>query len=392
MCDELVMIDSSKYSKYIIRHNAKVQYYISIAGLVMIAFLMLPTLQVVSYSSEQLASHYQITTDFVLDDLVKYQIGLRCTLILYFLAYLTASTSFSKYKGIEATLIQTFPFIVVGLLVAMNAITLLLGSALESYFIALCVVFTFVVMPLGKSIILAALSVTTVGFLVKVLPLEHVDRFDLLVNAVSITGLFALIGVINYIEKVRTIDIERELTVKNSQLKSNLKTLRTLSATDSVTGIPNRREFDLYIDKGIDVKMTASMMLIDIDYFKEFNDTYGHQKGDECLRNVASALSNALKRDGDTVFRYGGEEFVVVLPNTDTVGALHIAERLRASVLDLRIPHEKRRTGDPYVTISIGVGTPNLGAETVPSLLELADQNMYKAKQLGRNRVFPDIK
>jgi diguanylate cyclase (GGDEF)-like protein len=125
----------------------------------------------------------------------------------------------------------------------------------------------------------------------------------------------------------------------------------------------------------------------DIDHFKAFNDAYGHQKGDECLKAVAQTLRHALHRPGDLCARYGGEEFGVILPGTDGEGARGVAEGLRAAVEALAIPHGGSSAG-PMVTISVGVATafPQQGGSGT-SLLEAADQALYQSKHAGRNRV-----
>jgi two-component system, chemotaxis family, response regulator WspR len=127
--------------------------------------------------------------------------------------------------------------------------------------------------------------------------------------------------------------------------------------------------------------------MVDIDYFKPYNDLYGHKSGDECLRQVASALSSTANRAGDLVARYGGEEFAVVLPATSPAGATAMAEALRMKVEALGIPHEASATA-PFVTISVGVST-GVPQEGSPSayVLERADRALYLAKQEGRNRV-----
>ena len=127
--------------------------------------------------------------------------------------------------------------------------------------------------------------------------------------------------------------------------------------------------------------------MIDIDYFKKYNDIYGHLKGDECLKKIAGALSQALKRPADFIARYGGEEFVAVLPGTNIEGATHVADILRKIVEEMSIEHNDTVTGK-IVTISLGV------ASTIPKqhdsyngLLKEADKALYMAKQKGRNRV-----
>ena len=127
------------------------------------------------------------------------------------------------------------------------------------------------------------------------------------------------------------------------------------------------------------------MILCDVDYFKLYNDTYGHQAGDVCLQQVANALRNSV-RQFDLVARYGGEEFVVVLPNTDAQKALYIAERIQFKVRSLEIPHKSSRVSQ-FLTLSCGVaGCPPQSKISSTELIEAADQALYVAKQAGRNR------
>jgi diguanylate cyclase (GGDEF)-like protein/PAS domain S-box-containing protein len=169
------------------------------------------------------------------------------------------------------------------------------------------------------------------------------------------------------------------------------KELQRLSFLDGLTGIANRRYFDEYIERelkqAIRLATALSLIMCDIDYFKAYNDTYGHLGGDSCLIKVAGALQGVLKRPADIVARYGGEEFAIVLPTTDAAGASVVAEKLRAGVEALGIDHAGSLIST-CLTISLGVATiypkPNFPSQ---SLINAADQALYHAKQEGRNRV-----
>jgi diguanylate cyclase (GGDEF)-like protein len=127
--------------------------------------------------------------------------------------------------------------------------------------------------------------------------------------------------------------------------------------------------------------------LIDVDFFKKFNDAHGHQRADECLRRIAGALSGVVQRPGDLVARYGGEEFAVILPNTDVDGAQAVAANLRTGVAALAIPHQASEVSK-FVTVSLGVATAKPSDGTQPSqLVEAADGALYDAKRTGRNRI-----
>ena len=159
---------------------------------------------------------------------------------------------------------------------------------------------------------------------------------------------------------------------------------------DALTGIYNRRYFNENIEKVIQSlarsRSTLSLMMVDIDSFKKYNDTYGHCKGDECLKLVATALSDNVKRAEDFVARYGGEEFVVVLMNTDEPGVRAIADRLLKSVYNLKITHENSDAVN-YVTVSIGVTSGNAEyTQTSEDYVSCADEMLYKSKSAGRNR------
>jgi len=179
-------------------------------------------------------------------------------------------------------------------------------------------------------------------------------------------------------------NIMEELNVVNEKL-------RVLSMVDELTGVPNRRSMEDSLAREWGYAMRTSepltLIMVDVDFFKLYNDTYGHQAGDECLRKVASVLSDTITRSGDLVARYGGEEFIIALRNTDTLGGQKVGENLRQSVEDLRIPHSASEIAD-YVTISLGVVTivPE-GGHCYNELIDMADQFMYQAKKSGRNRV-----
>lgn len=172
------------------------------------------------------------------------------------------------------------------------------------------------------------------------------------------------------------------------------KELEMLSFQDGLTGIANRRMLDSVLEKEWASARRSgqplSVVLIDIDYFKQYNDHYGHIQGDECLQRVANALRAAAVRPRDLLARYGGEEFVVVLPETDEAAALKVAERCRNLVFAEEIPHRSSGLG-ALVTVSLGVAT------TVPTqegrhqpLIERADRRLYLAKQRGRNCIVGD--
>jgi diguanylate cyclase (GGDEF)-like protein/PAS domain S-box-containing protein len=169
------------------------------------------------------------------------------------------------------------------------------------------------------------------------------------------------------------------------------KKLEELSYTDGLTGIANRRMFDsrlaLEWDDARRNRQPLSLILLDIDYFKQYNDHYGHIQGDECLREVAGSMTAAATRTKDFVARFGGEEFVLVLPETDAQAVRKVAERCRQLIFKKQIPHAKSAAGQ-VLTVSIGAGTIIPTAADAPlTFVEAVDRQLYKAKQGGRNRV-----
>lgn len=181
------------------------------------------------------------------------------------------------------------------------------------------------------------------------------------------------------------------MNVLGFKLERSYGVIKRQAVMDVLTGIPNRRSFSerILAEFTISKKSAAELSLIicDIDYFKKYNDQYGHVEGDACLRRVAQCIQESLKRPGDFCARYGGEEFVVVLPNSSLKGALSVAERIRRNVEGLQIPHQGSAIGR-VVTLSLGIATSKLSnAPSHEQLIHCADEALYLAKAQGRNQV-----
>lgn len=179
------------------------------------------------------------------------------------------------------------------------------------------------------------------------------------------------------------------LTSSNKQLEALNKRLEAISTVDSLTNLSNRRYFDDALQRELlraqRAKTSISLILLDIDFFKQYNDEYGHLAGDNCLRLISTVLQENVKRPGDMAARYGGEEFCIIMPDTDQNGALNLADQIKNEVESLNIPHGKSRIAN-HVTVSMGTATTVPGLHvTTNMLINAADKALYIAKKDGRN-------
>lgn len=200
------------------------------------------------------------------------------------------------------------------------------------------------------------------------------------------------LGAVDYISKPFRPSIVRARVKNHMNLKLKTDMLEQLSMQDGLTDIPNRRFFEKSLDREwLRIRRNGqplSLIMMDIDNFKPYNDNYGHGAGDSCLQLVAGALRSAMERPVDIAARYGGEEFVALLPETDAAGAMHVAEKLKRSVYALEISHKYSDT-DSVVTVSFGIATHTLENpyESSEQLQQAADRALYMAKKKGRNRI-----
>jgi len=197
-----------------------------------------------------------------------------------------------------------------------------------------------------------------------------------------VTGV--AIGALNIVRDIG----ERKRTQK--ELEAAYKTVEALAVEDSLTGLANRRRLDERLThewrRGVRDRRPLSFLLIDVDHFKSYNDSYGHVQGDGCLKVIAEATLEVVSRPGDLVARYGGEEFAIVLPDTPEEGAVEIAAKICAELRRRAVRHETNPAG--IVTISIGCATLTPNLEQVPEMLVvMADKALYQAKKCGRNQV-----
>ena len=198
------------------------------------------------------------------------------------------------------------------------------------------------------------------------------SRLTQLIKKVEETGDFTIRSPGNRSDEIGQLSkgfnrLMRRTEAQNEKIETTMKCLEELATIDPLTGLHNRRYFDNMIQKewkrAIRDKTPVSVVLCDIDYFKRYNDTYGHQKGDNCLKVVADAIGNSIARPPDIAARYGGEEFIVLLPNVEIDGALHVGEKIRWDVEKLAIEHAESKIGE-HVTISLGVATMHFTRKT----------------------------
>lgn len=199
------------------------------------------------------------------------------------------------------------------------------------------------------------------------------------------------LGAVDFIHKPINPIITKARVNNQILIQQQKEKLRSVALMDGLTGIANRRKFDeeLRADwmQCARAQQPLSLLIIDVDFFKKYNDRFGHQMGDTCLLNVAQTVKNSLSRPYDLAARYGGEEFVCLLPNTEMQGAIHVARKILSNIYDLHIEHPDS-TCDQVVTVSIGVASIIPRAEdSLTVLVEEADKQLYLSKHNGRARV-----
>ncbi len=228
---------------------------------------------------------------------------------------------------------------------------------------------------------------------------KHFNSADLNLFSTITTQVAAAIQAAQYYETIKQYSQTLEIRVKQrtselefakQQLELVNQQLKHLAVYDELTQIPNRRYFINYLEQEwkecLRQKSPISIILCDVDHFKNYNDLYGHQEGDTCLKNAARILQGTLKRPSDIIARYGGEEFILILPYTNQVGAYTVAERIHSDLFNAKISHANSPISS-YLTVSLGIGTTIPTLHYQPSdLIKIADQALYVAKESGRSQ------
>ncbi len=260
----------------------------------------------------------------------------------------------------------------------------------SSYLMAVLVSATFLYLKWSKSIVIYGLAWIILSIMVWRFQSDWIVAFSAFLNGSFVTIVALVISRIIYVNKVREFLNLQTIELQREELAASNDMLKRLSYLDALTNIPNRRFFDEFLCRewGLAVRergLPLCLIMVDIDQFKQFNDTFGHQAGDDILVNVATTLRETIKRPGDLVARYGGEEFAAILPNTDLVGARRIADRMLQAVEKLDIDHPFSTNG--RLTISLGLACIQPNDKDIPeNLIDTADKALYQAKNAGGNR------
>lgn len=203
------------------------------------------------------------------------------------------------------------------------------------------------------------------------------------------------LGAVDYITKPFSPPIVKIRVHNHLRIVHQYKLLDQLAYLDGLTEISNRRRFEEYFQRewtrSARSSTPFSLAMVDVDFFKSYNDHYGHAMGDRALQKIAKALDSALMRPADLIARYGGEEFVLMLPETDAFAAKGVAERALQKIAELNIPHEYSQAAD-HITVSLGLVTTQIEDSLTPQIfVATADKNLYLAKENGRNRVVASV-
>ncbi|WP_413732611.1 diguanylate cyclase [Sodalis sp. RH20] len=217
------------------------------------------------------------------------------------------------------------------------------------------------------------------------------DAFNHVVMTLIFIAMITVVSLVLMRQARARMRAEQQLIHAQQELRKLNRSLERLARSDGLTGLYNRRHFDLSLDnefqRALRTQQVLGIILLDVDYFKQFNDLYGHVAGDNCLKRIGHTLKNLPLRHRDVVARYGGEEFIVLLPATDRDGALAVARRIQQGIVALNIPHQGSPAGILTSSLGVFVGLPEAGQDTPSRLVVKADSALYQAKRQGRNQI-----
>lgn len=261
----------------------------------------------------------------------------------------------------------------------------------SSYLMAVLISASFFYISWPKGIIIFTVAWAVMSIMVWSFQYDWVVAFSAFLNGSFVTIMAIFLSRVIYVTRVREYFSQRMIELQQEKLAHSNNILKRLSYMDFLTDIPNRRFFDEFIarewKRALREQEMLSLIMVDIDQFKMYNDTFGHQAGDDILLQVATALGSTVKRPGDLIARYGGEEFAVVLPKTALPGARQLSEHMRQAVEGLNISHPS--SPGSRLTISLGLATMQPGGEDLlGDFINAADKALYEAKEAGGNCVF----
>lgn len=251
------------------------------------------------------------------------------------------------------------------------------------YIINVLLTASFLILPYFAIVVVMIPSMTILVYAALTTPEGILTQYGTMINIIAVSSFAIVIAHTNYcLWSSRYVD--------RQTIETQNKELHLLSSLDGLTGIPNRRHIDFHMDQSWKMAQDRvspfSLLMVDIDHFKRYNDFYGHIKGDHCLISVATCIQKTLYKDAYHVGRYGGEEFLVLLPNTTFDEAKEVANRVKTAIYNLKEVHEM--SSFEYVTVSIGVAySENLNHVSKNELIDQADRALYQAKLNGRNQI-----
>ncbi|KUO51042.1 MAG: hypothetical protein APF76_16230 [Desulfitibacter sp. BRH_c19] len=319
-----------------------------------------------------------------------YIIGIRAIFIIGAILFIFSTRSIEKVTSFHASYVPAYLlFNLVGFSMLSGLIQAVGPGIASSYIMAILVAASFVYLNQRETFILYSTSWFVMSVMIWRFQPDWVIAASAFLNITFTTILAVVISYTVYKNQVKEFQSKKIIEKQKEELKSSNDMLKRLSYLDDLTNIANRRYYNEYLERtwkqALRDKKPLCLIIIDIGKFKSYNDSFGHQAGDNVLEKIAVCIGGSLNRPSDLVARYGGEEFAAVLPNTDLIGARKVAERIRKNVEELKIIHPKSKAG--IITISLGISCklPDPNSSTM-SLFEEADKALYLVKKAGGNQ------
>lgn len=375
-----------------VRAEINLQNFVRIQWLsaVVVVFMLLFLWREWSYlslSGEALGALFQVA--YIDPALFQWVVGLRFAILASILLIVPLAYYWRQHDQVLELAVIAFVSWVGWLLIATATLNLAWRESFDMFYLHVFILSaTFFIRPwLALLVFGGAFAVYMVGAS-WLMPANTMTRLQgLYTNVAIMSGLAMIISIQNYRIKFRELEALLIAQLDNEALQKANRVITLSSETDSLTGVFNRRALDRDLAELQTKSMFYVLAMLDLDHFKPYNDHYGHQAGDRALQAVAECLQQGLNRRNDRVYRYGGEEFVVLLRDTDMAGGIVAMEALRQQVQALAIEHAFRDNETPVVTVSIGLA--DSAGKLTSDVLAEADRNLYQSKDAGRNRLTP---